>query len=253
MNEILIAIVIVAVLLLVLMLILTFMVKRINSMLKKIYVDKLQEYDFLINDKEEKAIKLNSEIEEKEKIYEGLKNKIDEFSETGNNVSIKEEVILPSDTDYEDENILDSYRKIKDHFSFDKRKIIRDFIEKNSDGDDNTYKVLSNIRSYFTYKTMYKISSYQMEEQRLIVNNLLTDEEKKCVDKLLKRKKFSIKTFVKRLDDLILNNNPIINVYVGNKNENFDDLNANVKTIYDKKIVDGFKIEYKGKLYDYSI
>ena len=253
MNEILVAIIIVAVLLLVLMLILTFMVKRINSMLKKIYVDKLQEYDFLINDKEERAIKLNSEIEEKEKEYEGLKNKIEEFGEGGKVISDKDEVILPTDTDYEDENILEGYKKIKSHFSFDKRKIINEFVRKCGNVDDKAYKVLSKIRSYFTYKTMYKISSYQIEEQRLIVNNLLTDEEKSYVSKLLNRKKFSVKTFVKRLDDLILNNNPTIKVYVGNKNENFDDINANVKTFYDKNIVDGFKIEYKGRLYDFSI
>ena len=253
MNEILVAIIIVAVLLLVLMLILTFMVKRINSMLKKIYVDKLQEYDFLINDKEERAIKLNSQIEEKEKEFEGLKNKIDEIGSGGNNTKNKEDVILPTDTDYEDENILEDYKKIKSHFAFDKKKIISDFASKCSEVDDKTYKVLSKIRSYFTYKTMYKISSYQVEEQRLIINKLLTDDEKRYVNKLLNRKKFNVKTFVKRLDDLILNNNPTINVYVGNKNENYDNLNANVKTIYDKNIVDGFKIEYKGRLYDFSI
>ena len=252
MNEILIAIIVVAVLLLVLMLILTFMVKRINSMLKKIYVDKLQEYDFLITDKEERAIKLSSEIEEKEKYFEGLKNKIDGIS-TEEAKELDEEVILPKDTDFEDENILERYKKIKKNFSFDTRAILREFIEKNCDGDDKLYKTLSGIRSYFTYKTMYKISSYQSEEQRLIVNDLLNDEEKECVSKLLKRKVFNIKTFVKRLDDLILRNDPTINVYVGNKNEDYNNLNANIKTIYDKNIVDGFKIEYKGKLYDYSI
>lgn len=252
MNEILIAIIIVAVLLLVLMLILTFMVKRINSMLKKIYVDKLQEYDFLINDKEERAIKLAGEIEEKEKYFEGLKNKIDEIGTIESKKKV-DEVILPTDTDYEDENILEGYKKIKRNFSFDTRKILLDFIEKNCNGDDKLYKTLSVIRSYFTYKTMYKISSYRSEEQRIIVNDLLNDEEKSVVDKLLKRKVFNIKTFVKRLDDMILRNNPVINVYVGNKNENYDNLNANIKTIYDKNIVDGFKVEYKGKLYDYSI
>lgn len=252
MNEILIAIVIVAVLLLVLMLILTFMVKRINSMLKKIYVDKLQEYDFLINDKEERAIKLAGEIEEKEKYFEGLKNKIDEIGVIESKKKT-DEVILPTDTDYEDENILEGYKKIKRNFSFDTSKILLEFIEKNCKNDDKLYKTLSGIRSYFTYKTMYKISSYQSEEQRIIVNDLLNSEEKIAVDKLLKRKVFNIKTFVKRLDDMILRNNPIINVYVGNKNENYNNLNANIKTIYDKNIVDGFKIEYKGKLYDYSI
>lgn len=252
MNEILIAIIIVSVLLLVLMLILTFMVKRINSMLKKIYVDKLQEYDFLINDKEERAIKLSSEIEEKEKFVEGLKNKIDEISITESKKT-DDKVILPTDTDYEDENILEGYKKIKRNFSFNTKKILKEFIEKNCKDDDKLYKTLKGIRSYFTYKTMYKISSYQSEEQRLIVNNLLSEEEKKVVDKLLKRKVFNTKTFVKRLDDMILRNNPIVNVYVGNKNENYNNINANIRTIYDKNIVDGFKIEYKGKLYDYSI
>ena len=252
MNEILIAIIIVVILLLILMLILTFMVKRINSMLKKIYVDKLQEYDFLINDKEERAIKLDDEITEKEKYFEGLKNKIDSYDIKDNITSSNEEVILPSETDYEDENILEGYKKIRDYFSFNTRGIIIDFVKRHKSDNSETYLILSGIRKYFTFKTMYKISSYQPEEQRMIVNNLLNDNERVVVDKLLKKKKFNVEGFVKKLDDLIMKSSPIVKVYVGSKKENYNDI-ENVETIYDKMIVEGFKIEYKGKLYDFSI
>ena len=54
MNEIILAIIVVLILLIVLACLFLFTVKRVNVLVKKIFVDKLQEYDFLIDDKEKK-------------------------------------------------------------------------------------------------------------------------------------------------------------------------------------------------------
>ena len=55
------------------------------------------------------------------------------------------------------------------------------------------------------------------------------------------------------MDELILKTSTLVKVYVGDKKENYDDISDKVKTIFDDKIVDGFKIEYRGIVYDYSI
>ena len=73
------------------------------------------------------------------------------------------------------------------------------------------------------------------------------------VEKIIETNKFSVSGFLKKLENLIIKNNPKINVYVGNEEENYDNIADNVRTIYDSNIVDGFRIEYKGTIYDYSI
>ena len=79
MNEIVLAIIVVVVLLVILASLFLFTVKRVNILVKKIFVDKLQEYDFLIDDKEKKIEELNGNIEIKkneEKELEDLINKL---------------------------------------------------------------------------------------------------------------------------------------------------------------------------------
>ena len=63
MNEIIIAIIVVVVLLLILASLFLFTVRRVNVLVKKVFVDKLQEYDFLIEDREKKIEELNENIE----------------------------------------------------------------------------------------------------------------------------------------------------------------------------------------------
>ena len=48
-------------------------------------------------------------------------------------------------------------------------------------------------------------------------------------------------------------NNPTITVYVGDKNESYDNLSKYIKTIYSKDIYKGIKIKYQNKIYDYSL
>ena len=95
--------------------------------------------------------------------------------------------------------------------------------------------------------------TYQVEEQKLIINELLSEEEKNVLSKLINKKKFNIVKFLGELDDLILKSNPEIQIYIGNKNDNFNHLNENITTIYDDKITEGFRIVYRGIVYDYSI
>ena len=63
MGEILLAIGVVLILLSLLVIIFTFTVKRVNVLMKKTFVDKLQEYDYLIDDKEKKIDMLDRSID----------------------------------------------------------------------------------------------------------------------------------------------------------------------------------------------
>lgn len=254
MNEIILAIIVVLILLLILASLFLFTVKRVNILVKKIFVDKLQEYDFLIEDKEKKVEELNKDIETKKNDEKELEDLISKLKAEREDLKIEEsEVVMPKGADYEDGNLLESYKKIKEGFNFDYEEKVKKFLKSEVTDNDDKYNVYVNIRNYFSHKNVYKISTYSSNEQKIIVNGLLSDEEKDVLKDLLNKSRFNIVKFINRLDDLIKKSDPKIYIYVSSKNMNFNKLHNNIETIYDEKMTEGFKVEYKGKIYDYSI
>lgn len=254
MVEILLAIGVVLILLVMLILIFTFTVKRVNVLMKKTFVDKLQEYDYLIDDKEKKIAQLDKTIDKKTKSYAKLEHEVDELEKVLENVEEvkKDHIVLPTDADFEDGNILSGYKKIKDGFRFDVEEKIKEFLSE-INSEDNHYELYCTVKGYFTHSSIYTIMTYQVEEQKLILNELLSEEEKTVLSKLLNKKKFNIVKFLSELETLILKSNPEIKVFVGDKSKSYNHLNENIVTIYDDSITEGFKIVYKGIVYDYSI
>lgn len=222
--------------------------------MKKTFVDKLQEYDYLIDDKEKKIKILDESLERKTKSFAKLEREVEDLEKSLQNVEEvkKEHVVLQTDADFEDGDILTGYKKIKDGFRFDVESEIKNFLsEVNIDGEH--YKLYCNVKNYFSHSSIYTIMTYQIEEQKLIVNELLSEEEREVLSSLINKRKFNIVKFLNELDNLILKSNPEIQIHVGNKNENFNHLNENITTIYDESITEGFRIVYKGIVYDYSI
>ena len=254
MNEIILAIGIVLFLLSLLVMILTFTVKRVSVLMKKTFVDKLQEYDYLINDKEKKIDFLDKSIDRKTKSYAKLEQEVELLEKNLEKVEEikREHVILPTDADFEDGNILSGYKKIKEGFKFDIETKIKEFLL-SINSDDNHYELYCTVKGYFTHNSIYTIMTYQSHEQKLIINELLSDIEKEVLSNLIQKKKFNVVKFLDELDSLILKSDPQIKIYIGNENENFNYLNKNITTIYDENITEGFKIVYKGIIYDYSI
>ena len=64
---------------------------------------------------------------------------------------------------------------------------------------------------------------------------------------------FNIVKFLSELDVLIENSNPEIKIFTGTKNVNYNHLNKYINTVFDSNITEGFKIVYRGRVYDYSI
>ena len=94
----------------------------------------------------------------------------------------------------------------------------------------------------------------------IIVDSRINSSEFKVYVKLLKQmesetgKVLTDAVIFKNLGDSIstLNENNLL-VYTGEKNKDYNYLHNQIKTIYDNKITEGFKIVYKGVVYDYSI
>ena len=243
------AIIVIVVLVIFMFFILKGTVRKINSQTKLYFVDKLQEYDYLIDQKEEKLNLINEEIREKKKIRVedsvSAKNKTYEFD--------YQIIDLLNKTQYQDKNIFELTKKIDEKFQIDYVSLLKSFLEKIS--DDGTYQFCVNLRNKFTSDLVYQLKVMDFEEQKKYLNNYL-DETEYLVYQIyisLAGKDISVDGFMDYLSELIDLNSPNIFVYVGSKSENYDYLSKYIKTIYSKDIYKGIRVIYRKRIYDYSL
>ena len=255
MNEFILITLVTVSLLVVLTVLIYYVIKRVNLLMKNIFLDKISQLDFLSEDKENKINQLNEQISIKENEIKELEGKIEEYKAINFDDVLESDVVLPKYVDLDDGNLLENYKTVKEKFSFDVGDFLKKIInnDKNSEKDEKRYLLYKNVRNYFTYDVIYKLETYQSDEQYLIVFDLLSDEEKKALGKYLVKEKFDLKVFISKIDDLLVKTNPKIVVYVGDKNRNYDSIDPRIETIYDEKIMEGFKVLYKGVVLDYSV
>lgn len=254
MNEIILVTIVICCLLLIITTLILYVIKRVNLLTKSIFIDKLSQLDFLLEDKEKKLDELNKQISDNENKMIELEKKIGEYKNNDYNDTKKSDVVLPRYVDFEDDNLLSNYKAIKEKFNYNVDAILNAFInDKNYINDFNKYKVYERIRSYFSYDVIYKLETYQKNDQLLIISNLLNDEEKNLLNPFLIKENFNLKRFLAKLDDLLVKTDPKIVVTVGDKSKNYDKINSRIITVYDENIIEGFRIYYKGIVYDFSI
>lgn len=223
-------------------------VKKINSQTKLYFVDKAQEYDYMINEKIDKLTKINQELKEKEISKEETNESINQ-----NNYEFDYKIIdLLNKTKYQDKNIFELNKMIDEKFDIDYVGLLKDFL--NNVHDDGTYKFVTNLRNKFNSKAIYDLKILSDEDQVEFLNKNLKEEEKQIYKAYITiNKKHNLDSFIDYLNELVDLNNPNITVYVGSKTENYDYLSEHIKTVYSKDIYKGIKIIYRNKIYDYSL
>lgn len=224
-------------------------VRKINSQTKLYFVDKLQEYDYLIDRKEEKLNNINEEIKKQEKlIVEGQE------SSRKNTYEFDYQIIdLFNKTKYQDKNIFELNRKIDETFNIDYIELLKKFLEYVK--DDGTYQFCVDLRNKFTSEVVYQLKIMNSDEQKKYLSEMLKEQEYNIYKLYLVMalKEASVDGFMEYLDELIDLNSPNIMVYVGSKYENYDYLSKYIKTVYSKEIYKGIRIIYRKRIYDYSL
>ena len=202
-------------------------VKKINSQTKLYFVDKLQEYDYMINQKEEKLNSINQEIHK-----QSIKKTEEVVKPQKNTYEFDYQIIdLFNKTKYQDKNIFELNKKIDETFNINYIDLLNKFLEHIH--DDKTYDFCLNLKDKFTSELVYELKIMNDKEQENKLKEILDDTE-----------------YLTELLDL---NSPNIMVYVGSKSENYDYLSKYIKTIYSKDIYKGIRIIYRKKIYDYSL
>jgi len=223
-------------------------VRTVNSQTKSYFVNKLQGYDDLIQDKEKKLQEIDNYIKNKEK---GIKE--DKQESTNATYAFDTNIInLLNDAKYQNQNIFELNRRIDESFVVNYEELIKDFLTLCNDSKD--YEFCINLRKKFTSDVIYKLKSMLLIEQEDYIKSILTNKEYKVYETFkLVNNEHNIENFIDYLDQLVDLNNPKVTILVGNKNENYDYLNNNIETIVSDKIYRGIKIIYRNKVYDFSL
>ena len=223
-------------------------VRIVNSQAESYFVNELQSYDDLIQDKENKLQEIDEEIKNKEK---GIK---EEKQDSTNSVYAFDtnNTDMLNEAKYQNESILELNRKIDEPFVVNYEELIRDFLTL-CDNSKN-YEFCFNLRKKFNSSLIYDIKSLHPAEYEAYIKNILTNKECKVYEafKVISTEN-NIENFINYLDQLVDLNNPKITILVGNKNENYNYLNENIETLVSDKIYRGIKIIYRNKIYDFSL
>ena len=220
----------------------------VNEQTKSYFVNKLQSYDSLIQDKENKLQEINEAIKDREK---GIKEETKTSLNTG--YAFDTNVIdLLNATKYQDQNIFELNRKIDENFVVNYEELIKDFLTLCEDNKD--YDFCLNLRGKFSSDIIYELKSMVPEDMEKKLSEMLDQKEYKVYDAFkLMVSDHSIDNFMIYLGQLVDLNNPKVKVLVGSKSENYDHLSDYIETIYSDKIYRGVKIVYRNKVYDFSL
>lgn len=222
-------------------------VKTINEQSKSYFALKLQDYDDLVEEKSKKLDEIKSNYNET-KIEEN--NKIKEESDNG--IVNKASVIDFSNANYQVEDILERFKEIDKRFVINSKSVVEKFL-KDINTYDNNYNVLISIKNKINSLGIYELLSSNKSDAYKKILSVLNEEETNILKKYSKSSSFRVDEFLSYLDYEIKKSDPTIYVEVGNKEENYDYLSPNIKTVYNKRIYKGIMITYQDKVYDYSL
>lgn len=222
-------------------------VKEVDKKSKSYFVDKLKEYDYLIDEKEKRLSELESELERRKN---GLKDNDVESSKP--NYDFDTSIIdLLTETSYLDKNILAINKKIEEKFIINYEDLIKDFLSNIK--DENKYDFCLKLREKFSPDEIYNIEIMLPEEREEYFNTFLTKEEHLVYEIFTSSNSFNMEDFVDYLNRLIELNDPTVTVLVPSGNINFDHIDSKIKTRVSDNIYKGIKILYRNKVYDFSL
>ena len=239
---------IVAFLIFLMFLVLRKTVRIVNEQTKSYFVNKLQGYDDLISERENKLLEIDELIKNREI---GKKENKKELSKGG--YAFDTNVIdLFNSTQYQDKNIFELNRKIDENFVVNYEELVKDFLTFCDDSKDYTF--CTKLRNKFNSDEVYRFKTMMNEDVEKELKLFLTEKEYKVYDAFkLIINEHTIENFVIYLDQLVDLNSPKVIILVGSKYENYDHLSEYIETKYNDKIYRGLKIVYKNKVYDFSL
>ena len=274
--------IIAAVILIVIMLVFIFIlfkniIKRMDENAKKYFVNKMQDYDYILEEKQAKLEEIKTEINDLQEANRNiLKNNDDEFlmdkprrKKNDNEEDTIDEDDMPvrkiakeeikynlNVPDYRETQFFNNYKEVRKVFTINNEKIIREFIAEHKNlKEEKEYKSLEKLRKKFDEDTIYGCLTLSSQDQIKILNEALTQTEKKLVnlDVLTENKRFTIENLIQYIDNRMEKIDPTICIYTNVLDKKYEAIDSNIITKEYCNMSEGIIIKYRNKIYDYSI
>ena len=245
MTEIFVALVVLLILVIITFLFFKRIVNKVNEQAKLYFTLKLQEYDELVKEKEEKLKQIKKDTDNKEK-----------SKETKEDIS-KTPVIVLEDNKrkYQVDDLLKTVKKVEDRFKIDSEKILKQFLNNKPTKEEMVrFNHLKKMKNVILKMGVYNIVTSTDEN---LLNELFDKLRMVDVDIVdafaLNTTNPTVEDFLNYLENELNKCDPHIYVEVGDKNVNFDYLSDRIVTEYNEKIYKGIMVIYRNKMYDYSL
>ena len=276
------SLVIAAVILIVIMLAFIFIlfrniIRRMDDNAKKYFVNKMQGYDYILEEKQDKLEKIKAEITQLEESNKNILKSTDDDEEFNEEIHKSEkhqkkyekdeDILLRRETneqinynlnvpDYRETQFFNNYKEVRQAFTINNEKIIKDFIAKHKNlKEEKEYKALKKLRGKFDQNTIYGCLTLDKKEQKEVLEEALTATEKKLVKlkELSEYPDFSVETLVKYIDDRTEEIDPTVYIYTNVLDKKYEDIDKNIVNKQYNNMSEGIIIKYRNKIYDYSI
>ncbi len=203
-------------------------------------------------------------IEEKQARLESIQNRVDtlerrlrelEEGEDAHTVATGQ-MFFTRTTGYCSPDLKMDYRNMREHFSFDRRGLVKDFLASYVVPDTkHEYEVIDDLYKSLSGDLCYRLLAFDSSEQFEALNDSLDEDGRKLLAAYVEeRGRFdTADRFVYWLECRRDRLDPSVIVRTAEKDDDFSDLSPLVKTIYDKGLCEGIQIIAGRQLYDFGI
>ena len=156
---------------------------------------------------------------------------------------------------YQNENFLREYKAVKNKMKIDKNRTLMAVIkEESSESEAAPGHLIADLLHSLSFDTLYKVSTLSSQQQEAIMRDVLNEKQLAFLNAYLgEKERFDVLEFFDFLKELSFSCGGDFYVKTGDLRENFDGLGQNVVTVHDPSIVEGIKIVYRNRMYDYSM
>ncbi len=156
---------------------------------------------------------------------------------------------------YENENFLREYKAVKHEIKINKPGTVLAIMKEESQEQEAAFAYeIMEILEIFNFNTLYDISTLSQKNQELVFREVLNEKQQQLMDAYIAEfGDFDAIEFYDFVKELSFSFGSEFYVKTGEQNENFSNLGQNVVTVHDPSIIEGIKILYRNKMYDYSV
>jgi len=220
---------------------------HLKSTSKNVFITRLNVYDDIIDSKineiktlEKKILELNSSENGVNRIVGGTGKSFGDYN-------------IRQVADYTDSKFYENYRYLKDSFKLDYNNIVNEFIEqvlnKDTMGDAIYVSMLDKLDFDVKFTLLTKDEKSQLE---YLKENFNAKENYLLGEFIKNQGRFNLLQFIEYLKNSKIMNSFNALVRVSKDLSNIDNSDKRLSFEVDEDILEGLKIIYKNKVYDYS-